>query len=73
MPQEPLDDLMASVALLADSARAADLAAQVHRIAASALLHLGAPDPLRAAAVRCSLGHVLMRQGRFVNAERVSV
>lgn len=75
----------------ADSARAADLAAQVHRIAASALLHLGAPDlghvaareglrlaagasdPLRAAAVRCSLGHVLMRQGRFVDAERVSV
>ncbi|MGH3929410.1 MAG: helix-turn-helix domain-containing protein, partial [Pseudonocardiaceae bacterium] len=31
------------------------------------------PDPLRAAAVRCSLGHVLMRQGRFVDAERVSV
>ncbi|HEU0086765.1 MAG TPA: helix-turn-helix transcriptional regulator [Pseudonocardiaceae bacterium] len=75
----------------ADSARAADLAAQVHRIAASALLHLGAPDlghvaarealrwagrapdPVRAAAVCCSLGHVLMRQGRFVDAERVSV
>ncbi|MGH4002314.1 MAG: helix-turn-helix domain-containing protein, partial [Pseudonocardiaceae bacterium] len=74
-----------------DSARAADLAAQIHRITASALLHLGepdlghlaarealrwsalAPDPLRAAAVRCSLGHVLMRQGRFVDAERVSV
>ncbi|MGH3914887.1 MAG: helix-turn-helix domain-containing protein [Pseudonocardiaceae bacterium] len=75
----------------ADSARAADLAAQIHRIAAGALLHLGAPDlghiaarealrcaarasdPLRGAAVRCSLGHVLMRQGRFVDAERVSV
>ncbi len=75
----------------ADSAWAADLAAQVRRIAASALLHLSAPDlghvaarealrwaalapdPLRAAAVRCSLGHVLMRQGRFVDAERVCV
>lgn len=75
----------------ADSAWAADLAAQVHRIAASALLHLGAPDlgyvaarealrwaasasdPLRDAAGRCSLGHVLMRQGRFVDAERVCV
>ncbi|HEX2299865.1 MAG TPA: hypothetical protein VHH34_15365 [Pseudonocardiaceae bacterium] len=31
------------------------------------------PDPLRTAAVRCSLGHVLMRQGRFVDAERVCV
>jgi transcriptional regulator with XRE-family HTH domain len=75
----------------ADSARAADLAAQVHRIAASALLHLDAsdlgyvaarealrwaaqaPNPLRAAAVRCSLGHVLMRQGRFIDTERVCV
>ncbi len=74
-----------------ETGRAADLAAQVHRIAASALLHLGAPDlghvavrealrlaalapdPLRAAAVRCSLGHVLMRQGRFLDAERVCV
>ncbi len=71
--------------------QAADLAAQVHRIAASTLLHLGAPDLayaaarealrlaalapdlLRAAAVRCTLGHVLMRQGRFIDAERVSV
>jgi hypothetical protein len=70
---------------------AADLAAQVHRIAASALLHVGepdlgyvaarealrlatlAPDPLRVAALRCTLGHVLMRQGRFLDAERVSV
>ncbi|MGH3936412.1 MAG: helix-turn-helix domain-containing protein [Pseudonocardiaceae bacterium] len=71
--------------------RAADLAAQVHRIAASALLHFGAldlgyiaareslrlaalaADPLRVAAVHCSLGHVLMRQGRFLDAERVCV
>jgi len=69
----------------------ADLAAQVHRIAASTLLHFGAsdlgyiaarealrlaaraPDPLRAAAMRCTLGHVLMRQGRFLDAERVCV
>ncbi|MGH3930303.1 MAG: helix-turn-helix domain-containing protein [Pseudonocardiaceae bacterium] len=74
-----------------DSGRAADLAARVHRIAASALSQLGAPDlghvaarealrwaarapdPLRAAAMRCSLGHVLLRQGRFVDAERVCV
>lgn len=72
-------------------ARAADLAAQVHRIAASALLHFGthdlgylaareslrlaalASDPLRVAAVHCSLGHVLMRQGRFLDAERICV
>ncbi len=71
--------------------QAADLAAQVHRIAASTLLHFGAPDlgfiaarealrlaalapdPLRAAAMRCTLGHVLMRQGRFLDAERVCV
>jgi hypothetical protein len=67
------------------------LAAQVHRIAASALLHFGASDlgyiaarealrlatlasdPLRVAAVHCSLAHVLMRQGRFLDAERVTV
>jgi hypothetical protein len=62
-----------------------------YRIAASALLHFGAPDlgyiaarkglrlatvasdPLRVATVHCSLGHVLMRQGRFPGAERVTV
>ncbi len=78
-------------AAASEAGRAADLAAQVYRIAASALLHLGvpdlghvaarealrlaglAPDPLRGAAVRCSLGHVLMRQGRFLDAERVCV
>lgn len=78
-------------AAAADSARAADLAAQAHRITASALLHFGAfdlgylaareavrlavlaADPLRVAAVHCSLGHVLMRQGRFIDAERVCV
>jgi transcriptional regulator with XRE-family HTH domain len=78
-------------AVAADSGRAADLAAQVHRIAASALLHFGASDlgylaarealrlaglasdPLRVAAVHCSLAHVLMRQGRFLDAERISV
>ncbi|MGH3867775.1 MAG: hypothetical protein ACRDQ4_16935 [Pseudonocardiaceae bacterium] len=30
-------------------------------------------DPLRAAATRSTLGHVLIRQGRFVDAERVYV
>jgi hypothetical protein len=30
-------------------------------------------DPLRAAATRSTLGHVLMRQGRFVDSERVYV
>ncbi|MGH3718440.1 MAG: hypothetical protein ACRDRI_06260 [Pseudonocardiaceae bacterium] len=30
-------------------------------------------DPLRAAAARNTLGHVLLRQGRFVDAERVAV
>ncbi|MGH3856290.1 MAG: helix-turn-helix domain-containing protein [Pseudonocardiaceae bacterium] len=70
---------------------AADLASQVHRITASTLLHLGAPDlgfvaarealrfadltpdPLRAAAARNTLGHVLLRQGRFLDAELVLV
>lgn len=78
-------------AAASDTGRAADLTAQVHRIAASALLHFGASDlgylaarealrlaalaadPLRVAAVHCSLGHVLIRQGRFVDAERVCV
>lgn len=78
-------------AAASEAAWAADLAAQVHRIAASALLHFGAldlgyfaareslrlaalaSDPLRVAAVHCSLGHVLMRQGRFIDAERVCV
>ena len=78
-------------AAASDTGRAADLAAQVHRIAASTLLHFGASDlgylaarealrlaalasdPLRVAAVHCSLAHVLMRQGRFLDAERISV
>ncbi|MGH3814156.1 MAG: helix-turn-helix domain-containing protein [Pseudonocardiaceae bacterium] len=78
-------------AAASDMGRAADLAAQVHRIVASALLHFGAldlgylaaqeslrlaalaSDPLRVAAVHCSLAHVLMRQGRFLDAERISV
>lgn len=78
-------------AAASEMGRAADLAAQVHRITASVLLHFGAPDlgyiaarealrwaahapdPLRAAATRCTLGHVLMRQGRFLDAERVCV
>jgi hypothetical protein len=44
-------------------------------IAAREALRLAAlaSDPLRVAAVHCSLGHVLMRQGRFLDAERVCV
>jgi hypothetical protein len=44
-------------------------------VAAREALRLAAlaPDPLRAAAVRYTLGHVLMRQGRFLDAERVAV
>jgi transcriptional regulator with XRE-family HTH domain len=78
-------------ATLTGSARAADLAAQIHQVTAATLLRFGAPDlghvaarealrlaalapdPLRAAAVRYTLGHVLMRQGRFLDAERVAV
>ncbi|MBV8542454.1 MAG: helix-turn-helix transcriptional regulator [Pseudonocardiales bacterium] len=88
-----LTDAVAAVhgAAASEAGRAADLASQVHRITASTLLHLGAPDlgfmaarealrlaaltpdPLRAAAARNTLGHVLLRQGRFVDAERVLV
>jgi transcriptional regulator with XRE-family HTH domain len=78
-------------AAVADSARAADLVAQVHQIAAGTLVRFDAadlghvaarealrwaalaPDPLRAASARYIFGHVLIRQGRFVDAERVSV
>ena len=71
--------------------RAADLAAQVHQLAAGTLLRLGAADlghvaareslrwaasvsdPLRTAAMRSTLVYVLIRQGRFLDAERVAV
>ncbi|MEO7195259.1 MAG: helix-turn-helix transcriptional regulator [Pseudonocardiaceae bacterium] len=74
-----------------EAGRAADLAAQVHQIAAGTLVRLDAadlghvaarealrlaastPDPLRAASVYYIFGHVLMRQGRFIDAERVCV
>jgi transcriptional regulator with XRE-family HTH domain len=70
---------------------AADLAGQVHQVAANTLVRLGAadlghvaareavclatiaPDPLRQAAARCTLGSVLMAQGRYLDAERVAV
>ncbi|MGH4021504.1 MAG: helix-turn-helix domain-containing protein [Pseudonocardiaceae bacterium] len=70
---------------------AADLAAQVHQLAASMLLrcdeadlgHVAAreslrlaamtSDSLRDAAMRWTLGHVLLRQGRCFDAERVAV
>jgi transcriptional regulator with XRE-family HTH domain len=78
-------------AAASDSARVADLAAQVHQITAGTLVRLDAADlghvaarealrlaasgtdPLRAASGRYTFGHVLMRQGRFIDAERVSV
>jgi transcriptional regulator with XRE-family HTH domain len=71
--------------------QAADLAGQVHQVAANTLVRLGAPDlghvaarealrlatvapdPLRQATARCTLGSVLMAQGRYVDAERVAV
>ena len=71
--------------------QAADLAAQVHQLAAGTLLRLdeadlghvaareslrwaaAAPDPLRDAAMRSTLVYVLIRQGRFIDAERVAV
>jgi transcriptional regulator with XRE-family HTH domain len=50
---------------------AADLG---HTAAREALrLATQAPDPLRAASVRWSFGHVLIRQGRFIDAERVAM
>ncbi|MGH3770044.1 MAG: helix-turn-helix domain-containing protein [Pseudonocardiaceae bacterium] len=33
----------------------------------------GAADPLRATSIHCALGHVLIRQGRCLDAERVTV
>ncbi|MGH3720229.1 MAG: helix-turn-helix domain-containing protein [Pseudonocardiaceae bacterium] len=33
----------------------------------------GTADPLRATSIHCELGHVLIRQGRFLDAERVAV
>ncbi len=75
----------------ADSARVADLAAQVHQLTAGVLVRFDAADlghvaareavrlaalaldPLRAASARYIFGHVLIRQGRFIDAERVSV
>jgi transcriptional regulator with XRE-family HTH domain len=71
--------------------RAADLAAQVHQLAAGTLLRLdeadlghvaarqslrwaaAAPDPLRDAAMRSTMTYVLIRQGRFLDAEQVAV
>ena len=78
-------------ATASEAGQAAELAAQVHAIAAETLLgfdalDLGyvaareavrwaeaASDPLQAAATRIGLGHVLLRQGRFVDVERVCV
>lgn len=75
----------------ADSARAADLAAQIHQITAGTLVRFDAvdlghvaarealrlsalgSDPLRAASARYIFGHVLIREGRFIDAERVAV
>jgi len=50
-------------------------AADLGHVAAREALRLAAlaPDPLRVASAYYIFGHVLMRQGRFVDAERVSV
>ncbi|MGH3834033.1 MAG: helix-turn-helix domain-containing protein [Pseudonocardiaceae bacterium] len=50
-------------------------AADLGHVAAREALRLAAcaPDPLRTASVHCTFGHVLMRQGRFIDAERVAV
>ncbi|MGH3830255.1 MAG: helix-turn-helix domain-containing protein [Pseudonocardiaceae bacterium] len=50
-------------------------AADLGHVAAREALRLAAsaPDPLRAASVYDIFGHVLMRQGRFIDAERVCV
>ncbi|MGH3934126.1 MAG: helix-turn-helix domain-containing protein [Pseudonocardiaceae bacterium] len=88
-----LADVQAAVhaARSADSARAADLAVQVHQLTAGTLVRFDAADlghvaarealrlaalgsdPLRAASARYIFGHVLMRQGRFIDAERIAV
>ncbi|MGH3870321.1 MAG: helix-turn-helix domain-containing protein [Pseudonocardiaceae bacterium] len=50
-------------------------APDLSHVAAREALRLAAvaPDPLRVASARYTLGHVLIRQGRFVDAERVCV
>ncbi|MGH3770920.1 MAG: helix-turn-helix domain-containing protein [Pseudonocardiaceae bacterium] len=50
-------------------------AADLGHVAAREALRLAAcaPDPLRTASVHNTFGHVLMRQGRFIDAERVAV
>jgi transcriptional regulator with XRE-family HTH domain len=49
--------------------------ADLGNVAARESLRLaaGAPDPLRLASARYILGHVLIAQGRYIDAERVSV
>jgi transcriptional regulator with XRE-family HTH domain len=50
-------------------------ASDLGHVAAREALRLAniAPDPLQQAAARCTLGSVLMSQGRFIDAERVAV
>ena len=81
----------AQAAAHGDAAVGADLAGQIHQLAANTLARLGAadlghvaarealrlanvaPDRLRWATARCTLGSVLMAQGRFLDAERIAV
>ncbi|MCA1703230.1 MAG: helix-turn-helix domain-containing protein, partial [Actinobacteria bacterium] len=68
-------DLAAQVHRLTASTLLRLDAADLGHVAAREALRLAAklPDPLHVAAGRYTLGHVLIRQGRFVDAERVSV
>lgn len=86
-----LTEAQAATHAAAGDGQAADLAGQVHQLAANTLVRLGAadlghvaarealrlatvaPDPLRQATARCTLGNVLMSQGRFIDAELVAV
>lgn len=86
-----LTEAQAAAHAVTGDGQVADLAGQVHQLAANTLVRLGAadlghvaarealrlatvaPDPLRQATARCTLGSVLMAQGRFIDAERVAV
>ncbi|MGH3872324.1 MAG: helix-turn-helix domain-containing protein [Pseudonocardiaceae bacterium] len=68
-------DLAAQVHQLAAGTLIRLDAADLGHVAAREALRLAArgADPLRDAAIRNTLGHVLTRQGRFLDAERVAV
>jgi hypothetical protein len=68
-------DLSAQVHQLTAGALVRFDAVDLGHVAAREALRLAAlaPDPLRAASARYIFGHVLIRQGRFIDAERVAV